>query len=382
MELYSYERVIELLHSQGKFYINLGLDRIEKILDLLGNPQKKLKFIHVAGTNGKGSVCAILHRIFTDAGYKTGLFTSPHIFEYTERVKINDDEISKEDFARIIVEINELANKNEIHLTEFELLTALGFVYFAQNNCDIVILETGLGGRFDATNVIENPLCSIITSIDFDHTERLGDTIEKIAFEKAGIIKGSKVVVQKNNKGFEYIKNIAGDKLVVATNYQFDDFALKGLHQSDNLGLALSAVNLILPDIKIRLVIESLKNVKHRCRFEIDEDKKLIIDAAHNPAGVKVLRENLDHYFKGENFRFIFGCLKNKDYKQMVETLFKSGDEVYFYKYDNPNSTEVEELQKYCPVKSEAYTGQKFDNNKWTVVCGSIYMLTDLEFVR
>ena len=139
----TYEEAIELLTSQGKFYISLGLDRIEAILELLGNPQKHMKFIHVAGTNGKGSVCAILNSVFMHAGYKTGLFTSPHIFDYTERIKINDKEISKEDFAEKIFEIEDLAKKNGIHLTEFEILTAIAFLYFKENNCDIVILETG-----------------------------------------------------------------------------------------------------------------------------------------------------------------------------------------------------------------------------------------------
>lgn len=185
----NYNKAIELLTSQGKFYINLGLDRISAVLGLLGNPQDKLKCIHVAGTNGKGSVCAIIAAILSKAGIKTGLYTSPHIFEYTERIQINGFNISKEDFAKYLFEICEIADKNNIHLTEFEILTAVMFKYFADNDVDVVVLETGLGGRFDATNVIKSNLCSIITHIDLDHTERLGNTKSKIAFEKAGIIK-------------------------------------------------------------------------------------------------------------------------------------------------------------------------------------------------
>ena len=185
----NYEKAVELLTSQGKFYINLGLERIALILDLLGNPQDKLKCIHVAGTNGKGSVCAMIAAVLETASIKTGLYTSPHIFEYTERIKINGSEISKEDFANYIFDICEIADKNSIHLTEFEILTAVMFKYFADNNVEVVVLETGLGGRFDATNVIKSNLCSIITHIDLDHTERLGNTRSEIAFEKAGIIK-------------------------------------------------------------------------------------------------------------------------------------------------------------------------------------------------
>ena len=185
----NYNKAIDLLTSQGKFYINLGLDRISAVLELLGNPQDKLKCIHVAGTNGKGSVCAIISAVLSKAGMKTGLYTSPHIFEYTERIQINGFDISKEDFTKYIFEICEIADKNNIHLTEFEILTAVMFKYFADNDVDVVVLETGLGGRFDATNVIKSNLCSIITHIDLDHTERLGNTKSKIAFEKAGIIK-------------------------------------------------------------------------------------------------------------------------------------------------------------------------------------------------
>jgi len=379
MEKQNYEKAIELLTSQGKFYINLGLDRIEKILELLGNPHKHMKFIHVAGTNGKGSVCAILNSIFIQQGYKTGLYTSPHVFDYTERIKINDNEISKEKFSQKIFEIEELAQKNNIHLTEFEILTAIAFLYFKENNCDIVILETGLGGRFDATNVITSPLCSIITSISFDHTERLGNTIEEIAFEKAGIIKNAPVVIQKNNKGFETIKEVAGKNLVIATNYQFEELSLKGAYQIENLGLALSAVNLILPNIKITDIKEALKNVHHKFRFEIFEDKKLIVDAGHNPDGIRVLRESLDTYFPNQNFRFIFGCLKNKDYKQMLSNLVKDGDEIYFYHYNNPNSVDVEELQKICPIKSEKFIdGSILKQDKWNIICGSIYMIAEV----
>ena len=207
MEKKTYNDAKELLTSQGKFYINLGLDRISAILEILGNPQDRLKCIHVAGTNGKGSVCAILAEILKEAGKKTGLYTSPHIFKYNERIKINGIDISDDDFARLVFEICESADKNNIHLTEFEILTAAAFKYFADNDVDVVVLETGLGGRFDATNVIKNNLCAVITHIDLDHTERLGDTKDKIAFEKAGIIKPNCPVV--TSEGYEAIKDAA-----------------------------------------------------------------------------------------------------------------------------------------------------------------------------
>src|SRR5574344_2131151 len=236
MKMENYEKAINLLTSQGKFYINLGLERVQKFLDLIGNPEKNLKFIHVAGTNGKGSVCSTLSTILTCAGYKTGLFTSPHIFDYTERFKIDGEDIPPSLFGQKVLEIVDLAQKNDIHLTEFEILTVLAFEVFALAKVDIVVLETGLGGRFDATNVIEENLCSIITHIDLDHTERLGDTIEKIAFEKAGIVKENcPVIINKENLGFDVIKKVAEDKnaqLILAQeapNFLFKKSALQGL---------------------------------------------------------------------------------------------------------------------------------------------------------
>ena len=156
-----YSLALEKLTSKGMFYIDLGLDRISKVLELLGNPQDELKYIHVAGTNGKGSVCAMLESILKEAGYKTGLYTSPHIFEYTERIKICGEEISKEEFGELFEEVFSITEKENIHLTEFEIITAMMFLYFKRNGVDIVILETGMGGRFDATNVIFLPYISL-----------------------------------------------------------------------------------------------------------------------------------------------------------------------------------------------------------------------------
>lgn len=206
----NYKKALGLLTSAQKFRIKLGLERINALLALFGSPHKNLNVIHVAGTNGKGSVCAILSSVFAAAGYKTGLYTSPHLVSYTERIKINNKPVDEEKFAQLVCEICDIAQKNNIEPTEFEVLTAAMFKYFHDEGAEICIVETGLGGRFDATNVLENPVCSIITSISKDHTERLGNTIDQIAFEKAGIIKqNSKVVCESENAGFEVIKNAA-----------------------------------------------------------------------------------------------------------------------------------------------------------------------------
>lgn len=387
-----YENALKTLTSQGKFYINLGLERVQKFLGLIGNPQNNLKFIHVAGTNGKGSVCAILSSILASSGYKTGLFTSPHIFDYTERFKINNEDISKEIFGKKVLEIVDLAEKNKIHLTEFEILTVLAFEIFSEEKVDIVVLETGLGGRFDATNVIAENICSIITHVDFDHTERLGNTIEKIAFEKAGIIKKNcPVIVNRSNFGLEVVKKIAKDKnskvfeAEEAPNFLIENSVLKGLWQRENLALVKSACE-ILKMNGFKISDESLKKglqeVKHPCRFEYIKEKSLVIDGAHNPNGAKGLRESLDFYFKGKNFRFIFGCLKNKKYEEMMQNLFREGDEIYFYHYDYPNSNDIKTLKSSCQFPSKEFSELKLplkqEENTITIICGSFYMIKEL----
>lgn len=376
----TYNNAIDLLTSQGKFYINLGLERISAVLDLLGNPQDKLKCIHVAGTNGKGSVCAIIASILTEAGMKTGLYTSPHIFEYTERIKINGCEISKDDFVKYIFEICELADKNDIHLTEFEILTAVMFKYFSDNNVEVVVLETGLGGRFDATNVIKRNLCSIITHIDLDHTDRLGNTRSKIAFEKAGIIKPDCPVL--TCEGYEEIKDRADECnslfVMVAPYEDTANLSLKGTCQQENLSLALAAVRLLFPKFPQSVIQDGIKSVKHPCRFQVC-DNNLIIDASHNPNGAMALRESLDFYYPDKKRCFVFGCLKNKDYKKMMEILFEKRDEIYFYHFNNKNSCKVDELQEVCEFPSKQFTSlEELPDDYLKIVCGSFYMLNEI----
>ena len=376
----NYDNAVKLLTSQGKFYINLGLERISQVLHLIGNPQDKLKCIHVAGTNGKGSVCAIISTILTDAGIKTGLYTSPHIFNYTERIKINGIDISKEDFANYVFNICEIADKNNIHLTEFEILTAVMFKYFADNNVEVVVLETGLGGRFDATNVIKSNLCSIITHIDLDHMERLGNTKSKIAFEKAGIIKPNSPVF--TSEGYEEIKDKADEVnslfVMVAPFEDTTNLSLKGTCQQANLSLALAAVRQLFPQISEASIQNSLKNVKHPCRFQLCRDD-LIVDGSHNPNGIMALRESLDLYYPNKKRCFVFGCLRNKDYKKMMEILFSRGDEIYFYHFNNKNSCTIEELQEACEFPSKEFKSfDELPKDSLKIICGSFYMLNEI----
>lgn len=398
----NYEQAKELLTSQGKFYINLGLERIQSILKLIGNPQEKIKIIHVAGTNGKGSVSSILANILKCAGYKTGLYTSPHLVEYTERIKINNIDISKEDFAAYIEKICTLAEKKNIHLTEFEILTAIAFKYFADNKVKIAVIETGLGGRFDATNVCKKPILSIITSISLDHTDRLGNTIEKIAFEKAGIIKPkSTIITEISNKGFKIIKNTAEEKkakLIVATNYvnmNFEngnnyvsiedikcEFPLLGLYQKANLSIVLQAVDFL--KIKTEAVIEGLKTAKWPARLEYIKDKNLLIDGAHNPDAAKELRKSLDYYFNNQKRIFLYSTLNTKDYKEIAKILFNEDDEIYYYEFNNKNAISFEEYKNNNPQIRNIKQFNKDQLKDFLlkpelkIVTGSLYMIGEL----
>lgn len=375
----NYQEAIEKLTSSGTFYIDLSLDRIKSALEKLGNPQDFLKYIHVAGTNGKGSTCAMLDSILREAGYKVGLYTSPHIFEYTERIKINGQEISQQDFANLFEEVI----STKIHLTEFEILTAIMFLYFKRNNVEIVILETGMGGRFDATNVIKENLCSIITQIDLDHTDRLGKTKDEIAFEKAGIIKPNCPII--TSMGYEEIRDKADEldsMLLFTSPFVPQDFveslSLKGLHQIENLALVLTAVNYLFKEIDEITIKRGLSKVKNPYRFEYFEEKNLIVDASHNPNGIKALKENLDFYFPSQKRRFVFGCLKNKDYETMMNILFEEEDEVFLNEFNYPKSCSYEELENSCPVKAKKYNNQELTKDKINIICGSFYMLSEL----
>ena len=379
-----YEGAIKLITGKSNFYIDLGLERIFAVLEKFGNPQDSLKFIHVAGTNGKGSVCAMLAAILQEAGYKTGLYTSPHIWEYTERIKVNGEEIPKETFAEYVQKITETG----IHLTEFEILTVMMFLYFKEKNVDIAILETGLGGRLDATNVIKTNLCSIITHIDLDHTERLGNTRDKIAYEKAGIIKkGCPVICAE---GYEAIRDKAdecGSMFILTNPFVNPEFiealSLKGNQQVENLALVINAINYLFKNISDETIKNALEKVKNPCRFEYISARNLIVDASHNPNGIEALRNNLDWFFPREKRRFVFGCLKNKDYARMMSILFREGDEIYLNEFDYPNACKYNELMEKCPYPAEKYFDETvLKPDKLNIVCGSFYMIGGMEWLK
>ncbi len=388
----NYENAVKTLCSQGKFYIDLGLERTKKALEILGNPQEKINAIQVAGTNGKGSVCSMLESILREAGYKTGLYTSPHIFEYTERIKINGEDISQDEFGKYFELVNETAEKNNIPLTEFEILTIMMFKYFADNNVEIAIVETGLGGRLDATNILEQNICAVITHIDYDHTERLGNTKDAIATEKAGIIKPDSTII--TSEGYEVVKDKADEvgALFVLANPCVEPvfaeaLALKGQNQIENLALVLAVMEVKFNDIPRETIIKGLEKVKHPCRFEYFADKNMIIDGAHNPDCMRALVRNLEWYYSDMKHQYIFGCLETKDYKNMLDEIFydRNLENIYLFEFKNGNSLKYETISKDYDIKklSENFSIEnnkevQFSNDTLTVVCGSFYMLKEL----
>ena len=394
----------EILTSCDKFHISLSLDRIGKILNILNNPQDNLKIIHVAGTNGKGSVCKIINEIliqyFKNTDKKIGLFTSPHLFSYTERIKINNKDISEDDFNELVNKIDNLAGSYNIELTEFELITAVAFYYFSLNKVEYVVLEVGLGGTYDATNIVKSPLVEVITEIDLDHIQRLGSTVEEIAIQKAGIIKqNSKVVFLKTNKGYNVLEKIANEKnaeiiAVPKVKVEFKDsvnyaiidayeceFNLLGHHQADNLALAIGAINAIGINVNFDILQRALKFVKWPFRLEYHRKKNILIDGAHNPSGASTLRRFLDNYFKNFDKTFIFGCLNNKDYRRMLDILLMKNDEFYFYEFNYPNALKYDELdEKYkeraVKISNIAEIEQIIEQKQnLKIFCGSLYML-------
>jgi dihydrofolate synthase/folylpolyglutamate synthase len=390
------------LTSKDKFHIKLGLERISKVLDLLDNPQNKIKTIHVAGTNGKGSTSAILAKILEKSDYKVGLYTSPHLIKYNERIKISSQDISDEDLSALLNKVNTLSAENNIALTEFEALTVVSFLYFYEQKTDIAIIEVGLGGRLDATNVI-TPIFEIITSISLDHTERLGDTLDKIAFEKAGIIKLKSIVIaNSNNAGLDVIKNTAlsmNATLKIASEPSCKSFNngineieidkktyrtnLFGDFQGDNLSLVLKSLEVLEEKkFKIKNLDEALLSVTWPARMQFLREN-LILDGAHNPSAAKALRETLDKNFPDKKRIWFFGALKNKDFQKNMEILFSPEDVVYFVSFDAPNSCVYSDIINVLSSKSAFFIDimqfftiyDKIEtDNKLVIICGSLYL--------
>lgn len=345
----NYTEALEYINGTSWRGSVLGLERITELLARLGDPQEQLKFVHVAGTNGKGSICAMLASVLRRAGLKTGLFTSPYLSRFNERMQINGKQIGDEALAEVVSAIKVCADAMDEHPTEFEMMTAAAFKWFADSGCDIVVLEVGLGGRFDATNVISYPECCVIANIGLDHTAILGSTLSEIAYEKAGIIKyGAPVVLyQQYGETMEVVREVCREKSCELTVPDFDDIALEfdsldgqvfsyggnsyalpllGAHQLRNAAVVLETIDILRSrgwDIEHDAVESGLYSVAWPARFEVlhTEDPWFVLDGGHNPQCAAALKECIEHYFPVGRRIALTGVLKDKDYVAIADTL-------------------------------------------------------------
>lgn len=417
----NYSEALEKIDSLLVFGSQPGLERISKLLELMGNPQDKLSFVHVAGTNGKGSVCNMLSRVLTAAGFDTGLFTSPHITGFGERMQINGEPISPDEVTALVEELLPLTEElraEGVIITEFEFVTAMAFRWFADRECGVVVLETGLGGRFDATNVIKTPLCSVITSISFDHTAILGDTLGKIAFEKCGIIKeGGRTVFELAQsevnecvlaaaKERNNVLQIAEEPKALTTSLAgtkvaYEDttitLPLLGRHQLKNLALVFAAVEalrlsgLVITTDDVKRGVEA---VHLPARFEVLSEKPLVIaDGAHNPDGMRALSEAVAEYLKGKRIVCVLGMLKDKDCREAVAHIGGRVDSMIATTVPyNPRRQTAQQLcdtlesagitaepceDPYRAVDRALERAKEYSDHA-VLVCGSLYLVSEL----
>jgi len=340
---------LQYIHSVTWLGSVPGLERVTELLHRLGDPQDKVKTVHIAGTNGKGSTAATLSSILVKAGYNVGMCTSPYIFRFNERMQFNDGEVTDEELCEIVEFVKPHADAMEHSPTEFELVCAITFEYFARKNCDIAIVEVGMGGRLDATNVIKAPECSVIMSIGLDHVKELGDTLEKIAAEKAGIIKpGCDVVLYHQTQGvMDVVKSVCDEKgcdLTVTEPHALEvlpggigclEFIYKGTkyktpllgeHQAKNAAAVLETVEVLrrsgwnIPDEAVHAGMES---VKWPARFEIiSKNPWFVVDGGHNPQCAETVAANIRRYFPNMHIVLLTGVLGDKDFNSLTDPVY------------------------------------------------------------
>lgn len=418
----NYSEVVHLIETTVKFGCKPGLERTKRLLELLGNPHKKIRAIHIAGTNGKGSTAAMIARILSSSGYSTGMYISPHLFRNTERMTIDGVEITEEDFTeyagRVLSMVKLMGEQGLEEPTQFEMYTAMAFLYFECRKVDFAVIEVGLGGRYDATNVIE-PLLSVITSIGYDHKDILGDTIEMIAYEKAGIIKeGSRIVMYPQQfpevsavieavckeKNASLIKADT-DSLVLkdydiscqTVDFKHRDYDIRGMklpligdHQLYNAAVALTAIA-ELDKMGYRIEEEGIRKgiefVKWPCRMSIVSiDPLILVDGAHNKDGIDSLHSALLKYFRSREIIFIIGMLKDKDYGYAIRKLMPMAYHVVATEPLNKRALTAdamaEVLKPYCSsvvsepdiVKAIEKAKGLCDNDGMICICGSLYL--------
>lgn len=412
----TYNESVQYIHSLLKFGIKPGLERISVLMNELGNPQSELKFIHIAGTNGKGTTSTMMSEILKAAGHKTGLFTSPYVFDFCERIQINNKNIPQTELAEIVSEVKTAVDKisnSGIEPTEFEVITAAALLYFHKQKCDYVVLEVGLGGRYDSTNIISPPLAAIITSISLDHTKILGDTTGQIAYEKCGIIKsGSNVITtdKQDKDAFSVIKKTAAevnadlsvgkvqDVKILSENIYGTDIELGGLkihipfvgrHQIENTVSAVTAAKAI--NINDEFIKSGIENTVIHARMEIIGRQPLVmLDGGHNPECAEALAEVLKDFAKDCNITVLIGMMADKDCKKYLSKILPLSNKCIVTVPENPRSLSGEELKnlskefiddvKIIQNSKEAYAFAKAETGKdgMLLVCGSFYLISDI----
>ena len=417
---------VSKIHEFLRFGSVLGLERMNTLLDKLGNPQDDLKVIHVAGTNGKGSICRYVYEVLQAGGYKAGLYTSPFLEVFNERIEFNGQYISDADLEiytnKVIDAAKQMVEEGLESPTEFEIVTAIAFLYFAEKQADYVVLEVGLGGTGDSTNVVKNPLACIIASISLDHTDRLGNTIEAIAREKAGIIKENCPVISStdNPAAREVIKarceelhadfydtskleTIVLSEDIDGTLFNVDVFegsqglkiGMLGKHQVQNATAALIALKLLQREGKLHLtdeaVLTGFKKAKQIGRFEIMETEPyVILDGAHNPDGSRVLKQAMEKHFAGKKILMVTGILADKDIDEVFENFTDITTDFVVTEPDNPRKMHAKDLAeqisakggsctiKENPAEAVAYAKSLYREYDVILFTGSLYLIGEI----
>lgn len=414
-----YQEALDYLNGTRWFGAEPSLRRIRELLSLLGDPQKDLRFIHIAGTNGKGSCAAMLASVLRASGYRTGLYTSPYLYHFTERMQVNGVQICSEALAQCVEAVREKAEKMSEHPTEFELITATALIWFRNEKCDIVILEAGLGGRFDATNVIDAPECTVLMNIGLDHTRILGDTVEKIAAEKAGIIKPgipciaydqAKSVLEVFRSRCEELSSPLSVSDFSLIESEFDSLegqvfsyhgkqyalSLLGAHQRRNAAVVIETA-LILREKNWNIDQDSLEHGLYAAawpgRFELCcENPFFIVDGGHNPQCAETVAESILHYFPDTRHVLLLGVLSDKDAATMASILDRAADEYVCTAPDSDRALAPEALEAVlklfgkkvtvCESVSDAVFTAKELAGPEGMVCatGSIYLAGSVRY--
>lgn len=397
----TYAAAIKFLYSLSWFGARFGLETTRALAECVGNPQEQLRFIHIAGTNGKGSTGTMLESIYRAAGLRVGLFTSPHLVSFRERLQVDRELISETEVVALVEQLQPglAIFPAEQHPTFFEVVTVLALLHFAQKKCDLVIWETGLGGRLDATNIV-TPVASVITNISFDHQQWLGDTLAKIASEKAGIIKPRVPVVTaaQTDEVSEVLRTTAQRLAAPFFSVATDEIeavarmtlALKGEHQKHNAALALLVTKVLQPVIPVvpEAIHQGLATVRWAGRFQslsLASGQRVLLDGAHNPAGMETLARAWKQNYSDTTPTIIAGMLNDKDWRGMCEQLLRLARRLIFIPVGSERAAAPGELADWCrrqrpdlPISTAASLSEALRQTAATepvLITGSLYLV-------